>query len=123
MRIEIIGVYPVKEAREPCCLIEALISDFRGDLDMAEFTQEVPGQPRENWQVPWDEYLLDEEGVSGESAPFPGPLNISGSQRVAFFFHYLDFSRPLITPIGEVRLPKATKRPDRLNFIHYEPPD
>jgi hypothetical protein len=113
----------VKEAVESCHLIEVLIYDFQGDLDMTEFTQEVSRLPRESWQVPWDEYVLNEEGVAGGLAPFPGPLKKSGSQRIAFFFHYLDFSRPLITPIGEVHLPEATQRPDRLNSINYEPPD
>ena len=122
MSINIIGVYSTEATTEPCYLIEAIIEDFQGDLDLAEFTQEVPRQPRENWQVPWDEHILDEEGITGELAPFPGPLKVFGSQRIAFFFHYLDLSRPLITPIGKVYLPEATKLPDRLSFIGYEPP-
>ncbi len=122
MNVNIIGVYPVEETAEPCYLIEVVVDDFQGDVDLAEFTQEIPGQPRENWQVPWDEYVLDEKGVSGELAPFPGPLRVFGSQRIAFFFHYLDFSRPLITPIGQVHFPMATQRPDRLSFMGYESP-
>lgn len=123
MKIKVIGIYPVEEAPEPCHLVEIVIEDFQGNLDMGEFTQEVPGQPRDNWQVPWDEYVLSSDGTAGEPAPFPGPLKIDGSQRLAFFFHYLDASRPLLTPTGSVPLPEATRRPERLHFVKYEVPD
>lgn len=123
MKINVLGVYPVEEAREPCYLLEVLIEEFDGELQMVEFTQEIPGLPTDSWQVPWEEYVLRPEGASGEPAPFPGPVKISGGQRVAFFFHYLDTSRPVLTPAGPAALPEITDRPERLAFIKYEAPD
>ncbi len=122
MKINIIGVYPVAEAEEPCHLIELLVEGLYGNLDISEFTQQLPGQPRDNWQVPWDEQVLDADGTSGEPAPFPGPIRVDGSQRLVFFFHYLDHSRPLLTPAGPTPLPEPAPRPSRLVFVEYKPP-
>lgn len=46
-----------------------------------------------------------------------------GNVRMAFFFHYLDITRPLRTPFGEIPLPKESKLPKRLKIIKYESPD
>ncbi|RPI72605.1 MAG: hypothetical protein EHM38_01660 [Geobacteraceae bacterium] len=123
MKISVIGSYPVDGSPEPCYLVEILIEEFQGELDFADFTQEVDGLSKDNWQMPWDEHILDDDGLSGQLAPFPGPLKIRGAQRLAFFFHYLDLSVPLTTPMGPVPLPKPSPRPDRLAFIKYEAPD
>lgn len=103
---KIIGVHPV-EAQEPVHLIELLIEGDVSDFDIGEVTQEVAGQPKSNWQVPYDERVLEE-----------------GKQkaRYAFFFHYLDFKKPLLTPVGSLPLPKPTKAPPHLQGIEYEPP-
>jgi serine/threonine protein kinase len=42
--------------------------------------------------------------------------------RIAFFFHFLDLHRPLLTAAGPVQLPAPSPRPARLDFLHYEPP-
>jgi hypothetical protein len=123
MKISAIGIYPVKEAFEPCHLVEILIEDFQGELNLIGFTQKVDKLPEDNWQSPWDEYLLSNNGLSGQVSPFPSLLKINGSQRLAFFFHYLDCSLPFITPLGPISLPKAGPRPTRLAFIKYEAPD
>lgn len=122
MTISLIGVYQVKESELPCYLIEAKVSGYSGPLDFGKFTQAVEGQPSDNWQVPWDEYLLDEKGTSGKLA-WPGPILIHGDQRIAFFIYLLDLSLPMITPFGEVELLNTSPRPDRLGFIKYESPE
>ena len=43
-----------------------------------------------------------------------------GQIRYAFFFHYLDFMKPLITPAGSLSLPKPTSKPAQLKDIEYE---
>jgi hypothetical protein len=97
------GVHPV-EAPEPCHLIEAELT--QGDsFDWGNVTQEVPGQPRTNWQVPWDERPLDK-----------------AETRWVFFFHYLDLERPLLTPESPVELPAETPLPQHLTGIEYESP-
>jgi hypothetical protein len=103
MTISIRGVHPV-EAAEPCHLIEA---ELTGDeeFDWGEVTQEDAAQPRVNWQVPFDEQPLDEQ-----------------ESRWVFFFHYLDLSKPLLTPLGAIPLPPPTPRPAHLKDIEYQEP-
>ena len=102
----IIGVHPV-EADEPVHLIELLVEGDTDDFDIGDVTQEVAGQPKANWQAPFDERVVEES---------------EGKIRYAFFFHYLDFKRPLITPAGSILLPKPTEKPAHLKDIEYESP-
>ena len=121
MRIDVVGVYSVLEATEKCVLVELTILLGDEEFDFGKVTQEIPGAPSSDWQVPWLEHRLDEGGSSGQeqSGSIHGPTKTT---RVAFFFHYLDASRPLVTPGGSIALPKATPRPDRLKFMQYEQP-
>jgi hypothetical protein len=120
--IDILGVYPV-DAPEPCHLVELSIRNFVGPLGLSQFTQEQPDQPRTNWQVPWDERVLDAEGASDLHGRFPRKIEATGKPlRLAFFFHHLDLSRPLNTPAGDIPLPRPQVRPQRLAFIEYESP-
>jgi hypothetical protein len=121
MKVEIIGVYAV-DAREPCHLVELRISDHIGEVDIGRFTQEWPGKDRSSWQVPWDERVLNEEGTKDAMGRFPRNVPVDGSARVAFFFHYLNFDRPLITPAGKIRIPDAGALPKRLRFMEYKSP-
>ena len=124
--VEIIGVHPV-EAKEPCHLVELWIRDCAGSAEMSDFTQADPNTTSSNWQVPWDDSFLNADGdeVVGE-VMLEGDRNPTlwrGDVRIAFFFPYLACERPLQTPFGEVALPKASKRPERLRCMAYEPPD
>jgi hypothetical protein len=105
--MEVVGVYRVAEAVEPCHLVEVLLDPPHAHWDWGNVTQEVPGQPRDNWQVPYDEQLVDE---------------VSGRGRYVFFFHYLDLRRPLLTPAGPVLLPNPQPLPPRLQHIEYFAP-
>jgi hypothetical protein len=121
MQIDVIGAYPV-EAPESCHLVEIIVREHRGPIDVGSFTQHISGRPQDSWQVPWDERILDANGNKQLLERFPRDIIADGPLRLAFFFHYLRFDRPLITPAGEVALPPPTKRPDRLAFIEYESP-
>ena len=123
MALEVLGIYTVDEATEPCFLIECVVFDFDGNLDLTDVTQAVESLPEENWQVPWDEYLLAEDGLSGDRGPLSGQSSVSGKQRLAFFFHYLNPSQQLLTPFGKTSLPLPSERPRRLEFMNYESPD
>ncbi len=103
---EIVGVYSIA-CEEPCHLVElSVVSD-----DVAAFidgiTQADDSLARENWQVPWAEQVLSVD---------------NSVNRIVFFFHYLDVTKPLETPAGPLQIPKPTEYPDRLKFITYEPP-
>ena len=106
IQASIIGVHPI-EAGEPVHIIELLVEGDVDAVDIGEVTQVVAGQPKSNWQAPYDERMLEES---------PGKI------RYAFFFHYLDFQKPLLTPAGSLALPKPTKQPEHLKDFEYEPP-
>lgn len=103
---KIIGVHAV-EAVEPVHLIELLVEGDTDDFDIGDVTQEVSGQPKSNWQAPYDERVLEESNQK---------------TRYAFFFHYLDFEKPLLTPTGSLSVPKATKTPAHLKDLEYQSP-
>jgi hypothetical protein len=105
-RAKIIGVHPV-EADEPVHLIELLVEGDGGAFDCDDVTQEVGDQPKSNWQVPYDVRVLEES---------------DGGIRYAFFFHYTDLKKPLLTPAGPVQLPKPTNQPAHLMDIENESP-
>jgi hypothetical protein len=77
-QVKIIGVHPI-EADEPVYLIELLVEGDAGTFDIGEVTQEVPGQPKSNWQATYDERVLDEsEARNSFFAP-----SLPGSRRMA----------------------------------------
>lgn len=123
--IEIIGVHPI-EAPEPCHLVEVVVRNCKGPFDLGQVTQEAPGRPPEDWQVPWDEKILDASGervvADGGEAWDSRELWI-GDIRVAFFFHYLDAGKPLLCPLGPLQVPTPRPLPDRLRVIQYRAPD
>jgi hypothetical protein len=122
MVIDILGIYPV-ESPEQCHVVELMIRGHVGVLDFGAFTQERPGEPRSNWQVPWDERVLSVDGTKDLLGQFPSKIESDGKPlRLTFFFHYLDFDHPLITPAGELALQSPEDRPDRLAFLNYESP-
>jgi hypothetical protein len=106
-KVVIIGIHPI-DAAEPCHLIEIAVIDPDGRFDWIDVTQEVSGLPRDSWQAAYDEQLLDK---------------IDGQSRYAFFFHYLDVSKPLRTSFGEIALPESTPVPPHLEEVKYCPSD
>jgi hypothetical protein len=90
-------------AEEPVHLVEVEIDSNADCFDFGAITQEMPSQPQSNWQVAYDEREV-------------------GQNRSAFFFHYLDIAKPLVTPAGPLALPPETPVPEHLRSIEYEPP-
>lgn len=123
--VDVVGVYRI-ESHETVHLVEILVNNSKGVFDLSEFTQEISDQQKENWQVPWDEKILDIQGEKILADYFSvkeKPELWMGNVRIAFFFHYLDFSKPLITPFGLVTLSNESLIPNRLAEIEYESPD
>jgi hypothetical protein len=71
--------------------------------------------------VAYNEWYLDGEGAPLSEFEYEGEP--TATTRLAFFLHFVDFSRPLQTPFGDVRLPPPQARPDRLAGIEYQPVD
>ena len=101
-RARIVGIHPVA-ADEPVHLVELEIEGNADGFGIGEITQELPGEPQSNWQVVYDERQI-------------------GQNRWAFFFHYLDTAKPLLSPAGPLALPPESPLPDHLTGIEYEQP-
>lgn len=121
-RIEVIGVYPVRGAKQLVSLVELWIRDYFGIVDFGNFGQNVPEIGVSHNQVAYDEHLLNDEGTSGAALSLD-PCSVQGEARVTFFLHFVDCSRPMKTPFGLVPLPQPADLPARLAFIRYSPPD
>lgn len=102
--IRVAGVYPIR-ASQPCHLIELEIENQSEPFDWGSVTQEDLAQPRANWQVAYDETPLNDEGT-----------------RWVCFFHYLDFSKPLLTPAGPLPIPAPRSLPEHLRHVRYVEP-
>jgi hypothetical protein len=123
--VEVVGVHPIK-AREPVYLIEMEIHSANAVFDIGKVVQEDESQPQSNWQVPYSEHLLNEDGtkiLADDYQILTKPELLKGSFRIAFFFHYLDIKKPLVTQFGPVSLPAVTALPKRLKIVKYESPD
>jgi hypothetical protein len=120
--IRVLGVHPV-DGVDGCFLIEAVITDATGQPDFGQVTQSRDGHDRSDWQVAYDERLLDLEGGSVQADLFVTRTHDWPREaRVAFSFHDLDIARPLSTPFGEASLPLPSDRPERLAMLAYEAP-
>ncbi len=97
----------------------------QGIFNVGDFTQEIPDQPCDNWQSPYMERILSASGdevLAGEYEASERPELWQGDIRLTFFFHNLDFERPLRTPFGDVQLPAESELPERLSMMEYEQP-
>ena len=104
--VEILGVYPA-DAPQSCHMIEVKLRGFDDPPDFGEFTQQDPAQPPPNWQVAWDEEMIGETGKESHWI---------------FYLHYVQFNRPLWTPVGPMELPSPTSVPAHLEDFKYLPP-
>ena len=105
-RVKVLGVHPIT-AKAPVHLIEIRVDGPIDTFDFGAVSQEDVTQPRLNWQVAYEECLLEK---SAEHARF------------TFFFHFLAEDRPLLTSFGPASLPVATPVPDYLASIEYDEP-
>lgn len=101
-RARVLGIHPIG-ADEPVHLVEIEIEGAADGFDFGEITQELPGKPRGNWQTAYDEREI-------------------GPNRFAFFFHYLDNAKPLLSSTGPLALPPESSVPEHLQSIEYEQP-
>jgi hypothetical protein len=112
-----------REQLESTVLVEALVRGRDERFDVGHFTQPQDGVPRENWQAPWAEAFLSEDGerlLVDRWGPPPG----AGDFRVAFFMHWWIPEAPLLTSYGEARCPAVQPMPDRLQtLVPYVPLD
>ena len=124
-QLNIIGIYPVLEAEEPCHLVELQSTALVKPLDFDEFTQEDDSRSKLYWQVCYDENFLDTTGhriIEYSEEVRNGETFWKEPRRFFFFFHYLDFQKKILSSEGSLDLPNSTSMPDRLQFIEYMAP-
>jgi hypothetical protein len=118
-QLQVLGVHPVDDAPDPCFLLELQVGPGLPPLDLTAITQPTSGLPGNGWQAPVDPHLLDVQGASGRPLDIGATRAVQPPARLAFFFHFLQLDRPLLTPIGPLKLPPPTPRPARLAFLRY----
>ena len=122
-KLQVIGVYKIKENAD-VHLVELIIPATPSDVQVEDITQEVPNEPKDNWQVAYDEHYLNLMGnkIIGDFLKLP--KDNTAPTRIAFFLYFLDFSRPILTQFGEVKLPQPVAMSDRLKqLISFEDVD
>ncbi|MCH2032292.1 MAG: hypothetical protein MK202_02135 [Tenacibaculum sp.] len=121
-KIELIGVYDVKENKN-VYLVELGIKTNHENVVINKFTQAIDGKDRLDWQTPWDEKFLNIEGTRITGDYMDSPTDTSNFTRLVFFFHFLDFDKPLLTQYGELELSNPEKVPERISsIIEYQKP-
>jgi len=121
--INLIGVYKVI-GQPNVHLVELYINAKHTDFDVGDFTQQQEGVDRLNWQAPWDEKYLNNEGTEIISSSFNLPKELTDTTRLVFFLHFVNFDKPLMTSFGCVDLMQPEPMPTRLSsIIKYEQPD
>ena len=70
------------------------------------------------------EHILNEDGtevIANDIEAMTKPELWEGNLRMIFFFHYLNYQKPLITPWGEIELPEIMEKPERITIEYEEP--
>ena len=98
----IVGIHRVP-SDVPVHLVELEVDGNPAEFDLSEITQEAPGLRRSDWQAIYEEQK-------------------TGENRIAFFFHFLDTGKPLLSSAGPLALPPESPIPGHLQGINYKPP-
>ena len=112
----------VREELSSVVLVEVSIKGCTDHLDVGHFGQSDRATLGPNDQVAYDEVFLSEDGreIIGHEFSEIESRNV----RLAFFLHYFDAGKPILTSFGPVNPPKPSPMPQRLaNLIKYEPVD
>jgi hypothetical protein len=111
-----------REEVESVVLIEALVKDRDERFDLAHFGQSQGDELGPNDQVAYDEIFLSDDGTSVIARDERDVR--ARDLRIAFFLHFYQDTRPLLTSYGPIQLPSKTPMPVRLSAItQYEPID
>jgi hypothetical protein len=106
----------VREQLATVALIEVMVCNRDPQFRVDDFTQAIPGLARDNWQAPWAETYLTDDGEAllverWSSTPPDDPL------RIAFYLHFWRDDLPLETSYGPVTCPTSRPMPERLRRL------
>jgi hypothetical protein len=107
----------VKAELSLVALIEIEIVGVDERFQIADFRQ------MDSDQVAYDEVFLSPDGERVVSQGFDGILS-GRDLRMGFFLHHFDWTQPLLTSYGPVRVPGPSPMPERLaRLMPYDPVD
>ena len=97
-----------------------LINENSDDVDLSDFIAPNPELDEGDWQCPYNEQYLNEEGTELICEPWDEPEEGTEPCRIAFFLfkHSTSFLR---TPYGDFSVEDAKPLPERLaEIIEFE---
>ena|SRR5688572_13109045 len=121
--VKLIGLYAVHENPD-VSLVELLINKKADEFSLTDFTQEEETRPRDSWQAPFNERYLSLDGETIIGDDFDLPEILSDTTRLTFFIYFLDPSKPLVTPFGNLKLTQKQEPPERIKrLVKFEDPE
>ena len=120
-KLKVNGVYPV-ESSNYVHIVELEAKEQIRDLEISQITQVIKGEERLNWQSPYDEkYLNISNELIGDWIDEPSLIN--PGEKIVFFFHHLNFDKPLRTQYGDYEIRGINEPPTWLKeLMKYEEP-
>lgn len=98
-------------------LIEGFIHNADSKLKLRDFGQQPLFDPNpRSFQVPCSEALLSVDGATLIQQK-RGCIHGAGTLRFAFYLHFYDPTRPLMTSYGEILCPPVKPVPVRLSLL------
>lgn len=117
------GVFPILNEKD-VYLFEMIIDDVPANVDFLLFCQKDDNLPEDEWQVPYNEQYLNQEGTAVIGDAINDKNTDDEKTRVAFFMYIESFDMPLSTPYGDFQIKAESEMPERLRrIIDYTPMD
>ena len=104
-------------------LLEVLVENRDARFQRSDFTQQLNDVSSDSWQAPWAEAFLTPDGESLLVDRWDPPPD-ADTFRFAFFLHYFQPDRPLLSSYGQLQCPPIMEMPLRLmKLVPFIPVD
>ncbi len=120
--VKLVGVYHVP-GEEDTYMIELIINQPPALVDISSILQKDEAKDKRDWQAPYDERYLDENGETVIGDFFDHKALPGNTTRVVYYMYLESLEKPLSSPYGDISLVEASELPARLSAIAYEPMD
>jgi hypothetical protein len=115
-----VKLFSCYDYNEEWYLIEMLIDENSDDVDLGDFIAPDPELDEGDWQCPYNEQYLNEDGTELICEPWDEPEEGAEPCRIAFFLFKYGTSY-LQTPYGDFSLDNVKPLPERLaEIIEFE---
>ena len=116
--VEVIGVYPISNKKN-IYLVELIVHLPPSLVDLNGFLQKDNNLDKSDWQAPFNEHYLAEDGESIIGDFFSLKSLSCRVTRVVFSMFLESLGNPLSTPYGDIPLSPVKELPSRLSVIQY----